>query len=161
MSVSSSQLISAIAHSLEHEVLTQLPPASWGASNVRSCLALLAYLQDRIPVEMQLLREDNADLRTLCSDALASTDLDTTRKTQLEAALVQHKGDHDALSIDTLRAANDSYRKCVEDLIANSSEKRSLTAESSPLSIRVRAYLLRAHEREYATIARSAMMAPF
>ncbi|MEN3976966.1 hypothetical protein [Emcibacter sp. SYSU 3D8] len=62
---SSRDLIAGIARTLEEEVLPDLATATWTASSIRSCLSLLAHLEERVVHEGRILFEDNADMRTL------------------------------------------------------------------------------------------------
>ncbi|MGE0668301.1 MAG: hypothetical protein AB7O49_17230 [Sphingomonadales bacterium] len=61
----SRELIAGIARTLEQDVLPDLAGATWTASSVRSCIMLLAHLEERVVHEGRILFEDNAELRAL------------------------------------------------------------------------------------------------
>lgn len=62
---SSRELIAGIARTLENDVLPELANATWTASSIRSCLTLLAHLEERVVHEGRILYQDNADMRAL------------------------------------------------------------------------------------------------
>jgi hypothetical protein len=61
----SRELIAGIARTLEQDVLPELANATWTASSIRSCIMLLAHLEERVVHEGRILHEDNAELRAL------------------------------------------------------------------------------------------------
>lgn len=63
MRASSSDLIRAVADTIEQDVLPSLNPADWTSSRLRSSLLILKYLERRVALEPDLVEEDNAAIR--------------------------------------------------------------------------------------------------
>ena len=61
----SRELIAGITRTLEQEVLPELASATWTASSIRSCIMLLAHLEERVVHEGRILYQDNIELRAL------------------------------------------------------------------------------------------------
>ena len=53
------EMIRAVADALEHDVLTSLEAQSLPAGNVRACLMLLTYIEDRVKLESSALLKSN------------------------------------------------------------------------------------------------------
>jgi len=63
MRPSSSELITAVADTIEKTVLPALNPADWTSSRLRSSLLILRHLERRVDLERALVEADNAIMR--------------------------------------------------------------------------------------------------
>jgi hypothetical protein len=61
MNPSAPECIRAVVQCLARDVLPCFETTNWTASNVRSCLAILAHIEDRVATEGPTLHADNAD----------------------------------------------------------------------------------------------------
>ena len=65
MILSSEMTLWAVSRILKDDMLPRLETASWEASNIRACLALLTYAEDCVQLERSVLTESNAAMLAL------------------------------------------------------------------------------------------------
>ncbi len=70
MKPSSQALLGGIADTVETQVLPELEASTWTASRLRSCLALLRHLEQRVVMEGPLLYRENAELEVFFGELL-------------------------------------------------------------------------------------------
>ncbi len=110
MTPTSSELITAIAHTLRTNIAPLVADQPWPASELRTIDALLAHLAARVDHEAEVLRADDEDLDALLAELQAAgvpvsrefpPDAspavgNLARRTALEAAIhLIHDGAHD------------------------------------------------------------------
>jgi|GEM_PF-3812038 len=69
MKPSSSELIAAVADTIENSVLPAMNPADWTSSRLRSSLLILKHLEKRVVLEQALLQEDNESFQQMLAEA--------------------------------------------------------------------------------------------
>jgi hypothetical protein len=161
MIASSDYVIKAIAETLENDVLPQLEPATLLAGNVRSCIMLLTYLEDRVRLEGRTLFENNAAMRALLTEI--SADESFTRynmQDQVRTALEAIPPRAAYVDVTALAAENEAYKMLMQSLVA----ALRATPDSSPghaaLRARLDTCLLNIGERDYAIVQRAEAKLP-
>jgi hypothetical protein len=74
MIASLAQLVSAVRVSLDELVLPDLKPNSWTSGNVRSCLALLTYIEDALAEGQHALSASNDAMLNYIDSVIVETD---------------------------------------------------------------------------------------
>jgi cell division protein YceG involved in septum cleavage len=72
---STEYMVRAVTNTLKNDVLPTLEQASWPAGNVRACLQLLTYIEDRVTQEGKAMFESNAAMRKLLTEIATGRDL--------------------------------------------------------------------------------------
>lgn len=162
MNPSAPDLVRALAATIETELLPTLDASSWPASNLRSCLALLHFLEKRVEAEGPALFAENAELRQLLGEAAASQAADDALKADISDALARHRERAPYPSIGELAAENDAYRTLIERVVARSqADRRATGAARGELDDRIRAYLLAMAQRDFTMMAPALATPPF
>jgi hypothetical protein len=161
MNPSAPDLIRAVAQCLERDVLPRFEAADWTASNVRSCLAILAHLEDRVASEGPAVHADNQSLRILLSEAARMPGVPADIAAAIDTSLRSHVRGDGYPTVAELTAANDDYRTLLERYIARAAaHRRASGAPRTPLDDLIRAYLLATAPLDFAPMARAAAMPP-
>jgi hypothetical protein len=147
-------------------VLPEFEAATWPASNVRACLALLAYLEDRIAVEADVLLNDNKALKSLFESMVSDSQmppLEGDLRAQLETLLQFASVRPDSLTVSQLERENESYQILLSKIIRRVFELRDASDPHSYARFRerVRACLSAVHTRDFGLAARAAALVPF
>jgi hypothetical protein len=159
MNPSAPDLIRAVAQCLARDILPRFETANWTASNVRSCLALLAHLEDRVASEGPMLHVDNQRLRDLLGEAARAPGVAAGLAADIDAALAAHRADGGYPPVAELAAANDAYRDLLERYIAGAAAlRRAAGASRTPLDEAIRAHLIATAPLDFAPMARAAAM---
>jgi hypothetical protein len=166
MMASNAQIIQAVALALKDTVLPEFDASTWPASNVRACLALLAYLEDRIIGEADLLREVSTELRSLFECMVSDPEmppLEEGLRVQLQSALQIECAQVDAPTISALERENEVYQALLSKIIGRMFELRNTIDADAYGRFRekVRACLSIIHERDFRLAARAAALVPF
>lgn len=82
-------IVEAVRVSLVDRVLPQLEQATWLAGDVRSCIALLTYLEDALTSGVAMMGQANAAMIGFLGDAAATPGLDGDARREIEAAVAQ------------------------------------------------------------------------
>jgi len=153
MRPSSQELIRGIAQVLEDEVLPELQATSWTASYVRSCLLVLAHLEERVVHEGHVLFADNEELRDLLQRARAHL-APIAGCEPLTAALAGVLDEvHPCVgypSVERLEQENTAYKAGLDQLVVELHQRKAaLGAETyQAVHAMVLAYLRTASDRE-------------
>ena len=120
MNPQSHALLRGIADTIESQVLPELQASTWTASRLRSCLALLRHLEQRVPVEGPLLFRENAELEAFCAAVLA--DLGQTCDAgpllaELETLRVECRPTGAYPPVPELAAANARYQTFLDRIV--------------------------------------------
>jgi hypothetical protein len=123
------KVFAAIRGVLAEQVLNELKPKTWMASNIRACLALLAYAEDLVAQDEAVLTETNAALReflqTLAArhpawlDAALAHDLRANAPAETDIAALEAQNQAlRALLVRIIRAHRDAGGKDVDFTVA-------------------------------------------
>lgn len=160
---SSRDLIAGIARTLENEVLPQLVAATWTASSIRSCLILLAHLEERVVHEGRILHQDNADMRALLGRLRAELS-GPLPEAAIGISLVLDVTRPPAgyPSVEELDGTNQRLKATLEQTITALHESRLALGETpfQALNGSILAYLAAAAEREAIMFARTGGKSP-
>jgi hypothetical protein len=120
-------IIKAVADALSQGVLPALEPASWPAGNLRACLMLLAYAEDRVKLEGPALIKSNAALRGELADIASGKDMppDSEIKDLAIAVLNKYPAPSVYTDVADLEQENAAYQEAVVQLIKYSHGRRS------------------------------------
>lgn len=134
---------------LAEQVLPDMPPATWGAANVRAAIALLTYVQDALTGDPAPMEDANSAMKALFAAAedLGPDTLDAGLRTELAAAL----GD-DA----TGKAAFDARQVLLAALVRQSAGKRTPTFQAQ-----LRAVIEQVNEADFPPVSRASVLPPF
>lgn len=129
MTTSSESMIKAIADTLRDGVLPVLETASWPAGNLRACLMLLAYLEERIRLEGPLLFDSNAVLRGLLAEIASGDGMpqDAELISMAEAVVQKHPARAAFVGVEALAQENADYLEAVSRIIKHSHARRADT----------------------------------
>jgi hypothetical protein len=139
-STSTEFIIKAVADALSHGVLPALEPASWPAGNLRACLMLLAYAQDRVKLEGPALIKSNAALRGELGDIASGKDLppDSELQALAMAALNKYPAPGAYTDVADLEQENAAYQEAVVRLIKHSHDQRAKYDLAQYRNLRIR-----------------------
>ena len=110
MLVTTQGIARSVARTIEHEVLPEAAPG-WPASYLRSAVMLLTYLEDRVTLEPELLREDDGELCALLEEGARA--LDTPEEDPPLAARLREA----VAATGEIGAAHEERRAALCDLI--------------------------------------------
>jgi hypothetical protein len=165
MKPSSQELIRGIAWVLEREVLPELQTTSWTASYVRSCLMVLAHLEERVVHEGEILCTDNEELRGLLRQArtqLAPVAGCEALTQAVAAVLDEARPGGGYSSVERLEEENTAYKEVLDRLITELHRRRGALAAETYEAVHaiVLAYLRRASEREAVLFRKTGGLSP-
>lgn len=160
---SSRDLIAGIARTLETEVLPELANATWTASSIRSCIALLAHLEERVVHEGRILFQDNIDLRALLGKL--RTDLSEPlpeAATAISATLDRTTPPSGYPSVEELDIINQRLKAVLEQTITALHDSRGRLGEPRFQSLdgRILDYLAAAARREAILFEKASTKSP-
>lgn len=160
---SSRDLIAGIARTLENDVLPELAGATWTASSIRSCLTLLAHLEERVVHEGRILYQDNADMRSLLGRL--RTDLsEPLPEAAIGISLVldMTRPPSGYPSVEELDATNQRLKAVLEQTITALHEGRRTLGEDrfQALNGSILAHLATAADRDSIMFAKAATKSP-
>lgn len=160
---SSRELIAGIARTLENDVLPELANATWTASSIRSCLTLLAHLEERVVHEGRILYQDNADMRALLGRLRADLS-EPLPEAAIGISLVLDvtRPPTGYPSVEELDATNQRLKATLEQTITALHEGRSGLGETrfQALNGSILAYLAAAAERDSIMLAKASGKPP-
>jgi hypothetical protein len=121
-------MIKAVAEALRNGVLPALEPASWPAGNLRACLMLLTYIEDRVKLEGPALMKSNTALRAELATIAAGQNLPPDAKIgELAAAVLKEFPARDAIvDMADLERESLAYQETVVQLIQYAHARRDL-----------------------------------
>ncbi|NWK98308.1 hypothetical protein DM806_22095 [Sphingobium lactosutens] len=148
------ELIATVTRALREDVLPQVE-SGWAAGNLRACIQVLTYLQDRSAMERDLLIADMMDMRGLL---LTAAEQGLTLESDV-LALFGDLPDRQEISTSQLRSENAACREAMTRLIR---EVPALGTETGRQQLRsqVHACIARMQEREYAMVQSSEAVPP-
>jgi hypothetical protein len=162
MIASADYVIKAIAETLEQDVLPRLEPATLLAGNVRSCIMLLTYLEDRVRLEGRTLSENNAAMRALLTEISADESF-TQYNMHAQAQTVLETIPARAAYVDVtqLAAENEFYKSVMQALVTALRNAPDATGPGhAALRARLDTCLLNMGERDYAIVQRAEAKLP-
>lgn len=160
---SSRDIIAGIARTLEDDVLPELANATWTASSIRSCLTLLAHLEERVVHEGRILYQDNADLRALLgrlrtdlSEPLPEAAIGISSVLDVTRPPAGYPG------VEELDATNQRLKAILEQTITALHEGRQVLGDArfQALNGNILAYLAAAAERDSVMFAKAGAKSP-
>ncbi len=165
MKPSSQELIRGIAWVLEREVLPELQATSWTASYVRSCLMVLAHLEERVVHEGAILFADNEDLHDLLQQAraqLAPIAGCESLTAALSAVLDEVRPRVECPSLERLEQENTAYKTVLDRLIAELHARKDALGAGTYGSVHTMllAYLRKASDREAVLFRKTGGLSP-
>jgi hypothetical protein len=131
MILSSDETLSAISKILTEDLLPRMEKASWEASSIRACLALLSYAQDAAQEERALLLQTNEAMRELFNGlarALYPTWLGDTLRASV-AQVVRDATLPDTASTVDLQAENERHKALLSEIISRAALARRADPE--------------------------------
>lgn len=161
MIASADYVIKAIAETLEQDVLPHLEPATLLAGNVRSCIMLLTYLEDRVRLEGRILSENNAAMRALLTEL--STDDRLTRDSllaQVQTVLQDIPARGTYVDVTELAAENESYKSVLQSIVAALRNTPDAGPSHAALRARLDTCLLSMGARDYTIVQRAEAKLP-
>ena len=166
MIASNAAIIRAISQTLSDSVLPQFEAATWPASNVRACITLLAFLEDRIAAEADVLTEDNKALKSLLlriASGPAMSHLADELRAQLEAAVRPTTAQAGLKTASETESENEFCQALLSKIIRHLFEIRGTLDAEVYGRIRedVRTCLAAVHARDFGIAARAASFVPF
>lgn len=155
----SRELIAGIARTLEQDVLPELAGATWTASSIRSCIMLMAHLEERVVHEGRLLHEDNAELRALLGRL--RTELSgplPEAATAISATLDVTMPPAGYPSVEELDRINQRLKAVLEQTVTALHESRAALGDArfKALNGGIMAYLTTAAERDAVLFSKAA-----
>jgi hypothetical protein len=155
-------VIKAIAETLEQDVLPQLEPATLLAGNVRSCIMLLTYLEDRVRLEGRTLSENNAAMRALLTEISADESFARyNMQAQVRTVLENIPARPAYVDVTALAAENESYKTVMQSLVTALRAAPDATGPGhAALRARLDNCLLNIGERDYAIVQRAEAKLP-
>lgn len=160
---SSRDLIAGIARTLENDVLPELANATWTASSIRSCIMLLAHLEERVVHEGRILHQDNADMRALLGRLRADLS-EPLPEAAIGISLVLDVTRPPAgyPSVEELDATNQRLKAVLEQTITALHEGRKALGEIrfQALNGSILAYLAAAAERDSIMFVKAGAKSP-
>ena len=119
-------MVKAVANTLKNDVLPTLEQASWPAGNVRACLQLLTYIEDRITQEGKAMFDSNAAMRKLLTEIATGRDLpqDAELSKVVEGVLKDVPDRAMYIDVADLVTDNQRYQEAVATLIKLSHSRR-------------------------------------
>jgi hypothetical protein len=165
MIASNAQIIRAVASTLVDKVLPELAATTWPASNVRACIALLAYLEDRIDREGDVLRRSNQAMKSLFDGMISDAEipLEEELRAQIQIALHADFLQQDGHAVSHLEHQNDAYQVLLSKIIRRMFELRDTFDAGACARFRkqVQACLSTVHAGDFDLAARAARLVPF
>ncbi|MET0983798.1 MAG: hypothetical protein ABW034_00180 [Steroidobacteraceae bacterium] len=159
MNVSVQHLLKAVSDSLEREVLPHLESQAAPASNVRSCLMLLANIEARVTHEARFLFDDNRELRVLLADAAGHADilgLDNSLRDALKTALQDYPPQDTWFDANAAARENHDYQALLTRLIESVAGQDA----KGEFKTQLHAYLHRLGQRDIQLAANALMRTP-
>ena len=151
-------LLAHIRGVLAEQVLPELPPATWPAANIRSCVALLTYVEDALRLQPSLVPAQIAALRDIVDAALQQDDAAWLEQ-PLRATLMQlPPPPPPPPGCDSMHATHVAYAEAVSDVVRRSAGAVQRNPAFEAL-LRDRFALINTYEADLAEQA--AQLAPF
>jgi hypothetical protein len=161
MIASADYVIKAIAETLEKDVLPQLQPATLLAGNVRSCIMLLTYLEDRVRLEGGTLFENNMAMRALLTEISADDSLARYKMAAPVQTLLQQIPARDNyVDVTQLAAENEAYKSLMQSLVIALRNAPDASPGDAALRAQLDTCLLNMGERDYAIVQRAEAKLP-
>jgi hypothetical protein len=151
MMISSQEILRAITHTLENNVLPELDAASWPASNIRSCVLLLHYLEGRTAVERQVLLNANglieAFLNNVQQGAFGPVELSQAGHSSIAAAREATNLESTEMDVDALWEAHEKGKRALETVGEALAAEPAVEATALRTAFHECLFALNAHER--------------
>jgi hypothetical protein len=166
MIASTADIITAVTETLSKSILPHFETATWAASDIRACLVLLAYLQDRVAHAGQTLVADNEALRSMLEEVASGPDMppvDADLREDIAQVLQAAPVRLDFAPIEQLERDNEFYQSLLSRVSRRLFEGREAIDQLLYANFRgrLRACLEGVHARDFAVAAKAQALVPF
>ena len=158
MNVSVKRILASVIASLQTEVLPHLEAQAKPASNVRACMMMLTYIEQRVELEAKFLFDDNKALRSLLGDAADNTKLplDGSVRGDISKALKHYPDRAEFFEVAEVAKENNDYQELLTLVI------KKIAADKSDPTFRTRLhhYLSELKDRDGKLTEKASKMVP-